>query len=292
MSAELRRGFERDLQGRLLRPLRRRRGRRARVVAIGSVFALACATSLGLGAGCRSPGSRGGGDGSGESVPAERDAEATRSIEAVALALRPVDAWSGSFMLRQRVRVAWPSGDESFDAVLQRRPGELALIGLGPMNLVGFRLALIAGAPTSAGEGAARIEFENRSGRALPFSAAHMLADVQRVFYPWLAEPWPSEASASGPDPDRVEPAGVDCPEGCERSGRQGAVAVWERRVAGRLAERRFAIVGRLDAGEVRIRYADWQGEPAMPRRVELENGWFGYRLTIETLEATALPDR
>ena len=44
------------------------------------------------------------------------------------------------------------------------------------------------------------------------------------------------------------------------------------------------------EAGQVRVRYADWRGTPALPFRVELENGWFGYRLTIETLEVLA-PD-
>ncbi|MBK7948120.1 MAG: DUF3261 domain-containing protein [Deltaproteobacteria bacterium] len=261
-----------------------RRGRRDTLTRFG-VFLLAVATMFVLGTGCRTPRPSGPDEGSAEARAdalggtgsTQSESEAIPSIETAAVAMRPVDAWAGSRMLRQRVEVEWPSGRERFDAVLQRRPGELALIGLGPMNLVGFRLALVAGAGT--GEGAPRIEFENRSGRPLPFSPAHILADVQRVFYPWLEEPWPGEA-------------GMDCPEGCERSGRQEGLAVWERRVAGSLAERRFAIAGRLDAGEVRIRYADWQGEPAMPHRVELENGWFGYRLTIETLEATVLPDR
>lgn len=272
MSAVLRRRLDHRLDFWLalrirIRPLIRSR---ARGSALGAAFALGLATTLALGSGCRSGPSTAPGD---ETPAAANEAEAIRSIEAAAVAMRPVDAWSGSRMLRQRVEVEWPGGGEGFDAVLQRRPGELALIGLGPMNLVGFRLALVE----SAGEGAARIEFENRSGRALPFSPAHILADVQRVFYPWLAEPWPATEQA--------------CADDCERSGRQGAVAVWERSVEGQLAERRFAIAGRLDAGEVRIRYADWAGAPAMPRRVELENGWFGYRLTIETLEATALPE-
>lgn len=264
----------------------------------GLVLLLVLATSLGLGSGCRSPRSPAAAEAAGRALHeepgvdadgAEQEVGPIHSIEAAALALLPVDAWAGSRILRQRVRVEWPSGGDSFDAVLQRRPGELALIGLGPMNLMGFRLALVAGGPASAagpsseGEGAPKLEFENRSGRALPFSPAHILADVQRVFYPWLPDPWL-------PEPGRRTPE--DCPGGCERSGRHGAVAVWERRLVGHLAERRFVIAGRPDAGEVRIRYADWQGEPAVPRRVELENGWFGYRLTIETLEATALPDR
>ncbi|MBY0400204.1 DUF3261 domain-containing protein [Myxococcota bacterium] len=274
------------------------RGASATVVLVGLLAV------IGLGSGCSSAPST---DSSTKVAKENAKAETIRSIEAVALALLPVDAWLGHRILRQRVRVEWPSGGESFDAVLQHRRGELALIGLGPMNLVGFRLALVEGGtppaddPTSpggppaderdvAGPGTQRIEFENRSGRALPFSPAHILADVQRVFYPWLPEPWlpePMSSEQGSPEPGRAAPA--DCPGGCERSGRPGAVAVWERQIEGRLVERRFGLPGRLEAGEVRIRYADWRGEPAFPGRVELENGWFGYRLTIDTLESTPI---
>ncbi len=202
----------------------------------------------------------------------EANAERQHRIEQAGLALLPVDAWRGRRLLRQRVRIDWPGGSESFDAVLQRRPGELTLFGLGPMNLVGFRLALLD--DDGAGGAAQRIEIDNRSGRALPFSAAHVLADVQRVFYPWID------------DEDEPDP-GCDA---CERTGRQGAVEVWERGPRARPSERRFALVDPSDASEIRIRYADWQGDPAFPGRVELENGWFGYGLRIETLESSPLP--
>jgi hypothetical protein len=223
--------------------------------------------------GCRSPQARA----PGAATERITDPERVRRIEEGALRLQPVDAWDGPRILRQRVRIDWPGGSQTFDAVLQRRPGELALVGLGPMNLVGFRLALVA---AEAGSGTPeRIELENHSGRELPFSAAHILADVQRVFYPWLA--------AGGDEAS-------DCAV-CERSGRRGDVSIWERGAPGRLAERRFALVDVPEAGEVRIRYADWQGEPAFPKRVDLQNGWFGYRLRIETLESlgsTAAPER
>lgn len=238
-----------------------------RAVFVASAGVALAAFSIGIGTGCRHSGAPTSAESAG--APSADSAGAPASIEAAATEMRPVDAWPGSRMLRQRVRVEWPGGSEVFDAVLQRRPGELALLGLGPMNLVGFRLALVEGP---------RIEFENRSGRALPFAPAHILADVQRVFYPWLPEPW-------SPEP-------ADCSSGCERSGQVGSIAVWERQVDGRLVERRFALAERLDAGSVEIRYADGADETGPRPRVELENGWFGYRLTIETLEETALPAR
>jgi len=202
-------------------------------------------------------------------IPAEitPGAETARTLESAALALLPVETWPVGLLLRQRVRIDWPGGSESFDAVLQRRPGELALVGLGPMNQVGFRIALVAAAGPDGG--VEKIELENRSGRDLPFSPAHILGDVQRVFYPWL----------------------IHAPEcgACARSGRKGQLAVWERFANGRLDERRFTIPGALERGEIQIRYSDWQGEPAFPGRVDLDNGWFGYRLTLETLESTTL---
>lgn len=195
-----------------------------------------------------------------------------RRIQEAGLTLRPVDDWACRRLFRQRVRIDWPGGSESFDAVLQRRPGELTLFGLGPMNLVGFRLSLLVDGGGSGGP--QRVVFENRSGRELPFSAAHVLADIQRVFYPWLG---------SDGEPD------FDC-DGCERVGRWGSVAVSERGRFERPTERRFVVVDAPEAGEVQIRFTDWQGEPAFPRTVELENDWFDYTIRIETLESSPVP--
>lgn len=189
-------------------------------------------------------------------------------IERIALTLRRVGFTSERSVLRQRVQIEWSGGRESFDAVLQQRPGELSLIGLGPMDLVGFRLALFAAVPGS--DGADRLEFENHSGRELPFSPAHILADVQRVFYPWLLD--------------------VRRCASCERTERRGSVAVSETFADDRLVLRRFEIPELPEAGRVEVRYADWQGDPAFPGRVVIENGWFGYRITIETLESLEAP--
>lgn len=242
------------------------------------VVAIVVVAVVGAAGGCRSPRAGAPADSTAgvrsAAGLAERidDPDRVRRIEEAALALQPVDAWRATQILRQRVRIEWPGGSDAFDAVLQRRPGELALVGLGPMNLVGFRLALVAvGSEDGRVE---KVELENRSGRDLPFSAAHILADVQRVFYPWIETSDPAGSVEGG-----------DCAV-CERSGRWGPIAVWERGSPGRLVERRFAIADAVDAGEVRVRYADWQGEPAFPKRVDLENGWFGYRLQIETLES------
>jgi len=57
-----------------------------------------------------------------------------------ALELLPVSALRDDLVLRQRVTIRWLDGEESFEAVLQKRESELLLLGLGPMNVVGFSL--------------------------------------------------------------------------------------------------------------------------------------------------------
>src|ERR1700712_2240085 len=85
-------------------------------------------------------------------------------------------ALSYDFQWRQRVSARWPSGTQSFDAVLQKRAGELTLVGLSPLGLPGFVFRL---------NEARELAVENRSGQKLPFEPAYVVADVQRVFFPW-----------------------------------------------------------------------------------------------------------
>ena len=173
--------------------------------------------------------------------------------EAVMAMLLPVDALVGDRSMQQRVTVRWNGREESFDSVFQKRQGELLLVGLGPMNTVGFTLKL-----DQVG-----LKFENRSGRAIPFRPEHILADVQRVFYPWL----------------EATPA---C-QACERRGMKNGLEVYERIGDVTLEERRFRDPIRPSRGEVVIRYEDWMTDPPVPKRAVLDNGWFGYELTIET---------
>ena len=54
------------------------------------------------------------------------------------------------------------------------------------------------------------------------------------------------------------------------------------------MVERRFERADAPDAGAVTIRYAPAKPGEASPR-VQLDNAWFKYKLTIETLEQTRL---
>lgn len=179
--------------------------------------------------------------------------------------LLPADTLVGQFVIQQRVTVRWstPEGPEEarFEAALQRRGDALLLLGFGPMKQVGFELWLKDGS----------VRFENRTGREVPFRPEDILADVQRVFYPWL------------------DPA-TDCTE-CERHGPRLSLDVEERIGKERLEEREFSLRGRPELGVVRLRYS---GEPLfgiVPRLCLVTNEWFGYSLKIESDRVDRIDD-
>jgi hypothetical protein len=185
------------------------------------------------------------------------DSRLPASREVVAEVLLPVSALRGNLLLRQRVTIRWKQREESFAAVLQKREDELLLVGLGPMNAVGFTLTL-----DERG-----VQFENRSGREMPFEPERILADVQRVFYPWI------EADGR-------------CTE-CERHATRVGLEVSERVGQQYLEERRFEDSSGARSGEIVIRFEDWIEDGiengSIPGRAVLSNGWYGYELIVET---------
>ncbi len=187
------------------------------------------------------------------------DGERRESSPLPATALLPVDALGGSLWLRQHVTIRWDGREEGFDAVLQKRKGRLLLLGLGPMNTLGFRLEL----------GREGVVFENHSGREMPFRPEHVLADVQRVFYPWIVD----------------EPA---C-SGCIRRATRAGLGVVERIGDRHLEERRFLDLDHPERGEIVVRYESWREGGSVPARAILENTWYGYELTIETIASETL---
>jgi hypothetical protein len=171
---------------------------------------------------------------------------------------------------RQHVTASWPTGRRSFDAVVQQRHGELIMIGLSPAGMPGFVLRL---KPSGA------IEVENRTGQELPFRPEYILADVQRVLYPWLPPP----------------AAGLDG----ELQGEVAGLRVSERYEHGALVERTFqrtqpaadSSAHAAVSGSVRILYERTGTDTDVAKRVSVDNGWFGYRLEIETLSQSRLAD-
>lgn len=168
--------------------------------------------------------------------------------------LLPIQSWPVDLGLRQRVRIQWgetPAQAARFDAVLEKKGPVLLLVGLDPLARPGFVLRAEADS----------IAVSNRSGRALPFEPAHMLADVQRVFYPWDTKAVPADILLT------------------ETVGVHGLVS------------RRFERRSRPEDGAILVTFeGGWLLPYHVPRRAIVQNGWHGYTLEVETLEATALP--
>ncbi len=174
-------------------------------------------------------------------------------------ALRPVEAHAAEFLWRQRITARWGKDDaRSFDVALQKRDDQLTIVGLSPFGTVGFVLTL----------GAGRLTFENRAPEPMPFPPRYIALDAQRVFYPWL-----------GPPP------AADGPRGGVVDGEE-ITEVW---ADGRLVERTFRRQDHKPKGLIRVTMEGWSEGRATPARAVLHNGWFGYRLEVETLDETDL---
>lgn len=174
--------------------------------------------------------------------------------------LMPASAFPFDFQWRQRVTARWPSGTQGFEAVLQKREGQLILVGLSALGLPGFVFRL-----TETGE----LHVDNRTGQPLPFEPAYVIADVERVFFPWL-------------------PAAVPHFTG-HRSGERAGTRVFERFERGQLRERRLARETAAGTEQIEVHYQQAGAGADAPARAELRNRLLGYELIIETLEQTRL---
>ena len=162
------------------------------------------------------------------------------------------DAIPGTFAVRQKLTARSAHGGGSFEAVLQKKPGELLLVGLTPYGSRAFVLR----------QTARDVQFTSYIPRELPFPPTFMLLDVHRVLDAWLG-------------PGLVTGA---------RSGTVGAEHVDERWRDGRLVERRFTRVAAATAprGDVTITYSG-DGPAGLAALVTLDNQRFGYTLTVES---------
>lgn len=174
-------------------------------------------------------------------------------------ALLPISALGADVMLEQHVTARYQDREDGFDAVLQRRGDTLTLVGLGPMGSVGFVVT------ATDAEG---VTLQNDSGHDVPFEPAHIVADVQRVFYPWLTGTPPTDGLREG---DALE------------------LHVVEQYASGLLVERRFTMPGAPERGAIVVRYEGWDLGAVAPSSAVLDNAWYGYVLTIETSSARVL---
>ena len=170
--------------------------------------------------------------------------------------LHPPSALGADFMLRQKITAVFSEKKEiTFDAVLQKVGDELTLLGLTPF---GSRAFLLVQSGTD-------IRFTNYVDKELPFPPKYILLDIQRTL--------------------RVE---APLPDGLHELDQDGE-HVRETWKDGRLFERHVTRLDGSPPGELVTRYDGGMtpGEP--PAAMDFENGWFGYRLHIETTESRKL---
>ncbi len=170
--------------------------------------------------------------------------------------MRPPSELGPDFVMEQEVTMVHPNGEHSFRAVLQKRGGELLLLGLAGHGGRAFSLKQTA-------EG---VEFERFIPIEFPFPPEYILHDVHRT---WFVNAPPGET---------------------ERDGERVVSTVG----AGGLVERTFERLDGAPAGVLTVRYegglADGAPQTAQPPdEVVVDNAWFGYRATVRTLSWQAL---
>lgn len=169
-----------------------------------------------------------------------------------ATALRPFSDLPLDVMWRQQVTISWGDQSEEIPVVLQKNREALVLVGLGPLGPPSFVIR----------HDKDKLALDNRSGRDFPFSAAYIIADIQRAFFPWALD---------GQRP--------------RARGSWRGLVIEEQWEGEELRERLFYLRDSPQRGAVRVRYMDGSAGLDVPTRVSLVNEWFGYRLEIETLE-------
>jgi hypothetical protein len=177
--------------------------------------------------------------------------------------LRAPRAYDVAFSVDHTVTAVHAEGSERFRAIVEKRGDALVMVGLGPHGGRAFVL-------TQHGDA---IRFESQLPRELPFPPRYMLLDVHRV---WL-----------------LGLPGAPLSDGEHRGEIEGEEIV-ETWADGRLLSRAFRRLDSRPPGWIRIAYeGGLSPDPAAgtPARIELDNGWFGYRLVIENATRRALAD-
>ena len=167
--------------------------------------------------------------------------------------LRHPSSLGTEVLWQQKLTARWGEGQErSFDSVLQVRSGKQIVLGLSPMGAVGFSIQW---------DGTS-VSFRNDSGMEMPFPPRFVLLDTHRVYMDWLGGAAPANGS---------------------RHGVVGEEMISEEWKDGRLQMRRFVRQDNNPAGAIVVRYVWSDSYAKAPARAELDNGWFGYRMIIET---------
>jgi hypothetical protein len=173
-------------------------------------------------------------------------------------ALTPPSLHGGDFLRSQRVLARYGGRTSSFSAVLQKQADTLTLIGLTPFGSKAFVIQQTGMAVT----------FTSYLPGELPFPPRYILFDIHRVYFGGLGgAPLPDGEHIAQRDGERIR-------------------EVWK---GGRLFERGFTRLAADPPGAMVIAYEEGMAPGASPARIEIDNGWVGYHLSIATLSEERL---
>jgi hypothetical protein len=172
-----------------------------------------------------------------------------------------------NFLARQKLRGTFGEQAFAFEAVLQLHGGKLTVLGLTPFGTKAFVLTQIG----------TDVEFQPLIDREIPFPPEYMLQDIHRAWL-WHARlPWGDAPPTLANQPDATDLSAPSIEVAGERITEQ-----WSENG---LVRRTFVRLDGQPPGDIRIDYIGGHrtGRPA--KQVVLENGWFGYRLEIQTTD-------
>ncbi len=169
--------------------------------------------------------------------------------------LRAVGSIPTDFFARQFVHGAYGPRKIAFEAVLQKRGDRLVLMALTPYGAPALTLE----------QTGSEVKVTSRLEEPLPFEPRYVMLDIHRALF-----------------------------LGLESDAREGTVCahvqdedVCETRQAGAIIRRTFAREGYQ--GRIVVDYQAGYRPFTPPPKLTLHNPWFGYALTIETLETRPL---
>jgi hypothetical protein len=165
---------------------------------------------------------------------------------------------SHDFLARQKLSGKFGDRNFEFEAVLQLRKGTLTVLGLTPFGTKAFVLE----------QTGTEVSFKPLIDREIPFPPEYMLQDIHRVWFWHVQLPW-------GDDPPAEQNPSVEVAN--ER--------VTETWTENGLVRRTFERLDGAREGVIRIDYVGGHRTGRPPKQVVIENGWFGYRLEITTVE-------
>lgn len=172
------------------------------------------------------------------------------------------DAMTRDFLARQQLSGKFGEREFKFEAVLQLRNGTLTVLGLTPFGTKAFVLE----------QTGKEVTFKPLIDREIPFPPEYMLQDIHRAWFWHVQLPWGDEP------PAEQNPS-------AEIAGERVTETWTENGLVRRSFERLEQTGEGAREGVIRIDYIGGHrtGRPA--KQVVLDNGWFGYRLEITTIE-------